>query len=74
MVTPPVPQHYRITDPVSGLCIRLNEITEPGQPERLVGKLVPAEQATRFTSARAANNAWAAYLGPQHLELVRVDA
>lgn len=72
---PAVPQHYRLTDPVSRLAVRLQEVSaEPGEPPRIVPRLVPAECATRFVTAQAANNAWALYLGPQHLELERVDA
>lgn len=74
LTTSAAPQHYRLIDPVNDLAVAVVNIAEPGQPERLAARLVPADDATRFTTARAANNAWAAYVGPQHLELVRVDA
>lgn len=74
MVTPPVPQHYRITDPVSGLCIRLNEVEQPGHAPRIVPQLVEPKLADRFTTRTAARNAFAAHIGVAVLEIERVDA
>lgn len=74
MHPPAVTPHYRIADPVSGLCIRLDEIREPGQPPRIVTDLVPAPDASRFTSYRSARDAFARHIGVAVLEIERVDA
>jgi hypothetical protein len=70
----PQPQHYRITDPHTGLCIRLHNAAAPGEPEHIVTRLVPLTDCTRFTTHRAARNAFAAHIGVAVLEIERVDA
>lgn len=72
--TAPAPQHYRITDPVTGLCIRLDDVAVPGEPEQIVPRLVPVGHCTRFTTHRAARNAFAEHIGVAVLEIERVDA
>lgn len=69
-----IPQHYRIADPITGLCIRLHEITEPGHAPRIVPQLVEPKLADRFTTRTAARNAFAAHIGVAVLEIERVDA
>ena len=68
------PTHYRLADPVTKLCVRLEDIAAPGEPERIVPRLGPASDYTRFTTHDAAQNAFAKHIGVAVLEIERVDA
>ena len=67
--------HYRIEDPATGLCVRLQATPSPAcEAPHIVATLAASTDATRFIRWRNAAEAFARFCAGQPLEIVRVDA
>lgn len=73
MATPAAPSYHRIQDIESQLYVRFSwKFTESGKAI-VRARLTRREQASRFPSHRSAAEAFARYIGPAPLEIVRCD-
>lgn len=71
----PKDAHYRIEDPATNLCIRLDAVpAEAADAPKIVPRLTDGGTATWFPSWKQAAEAFARYLPGQPLQIVRVDA
>lgn len=73
-VTPKLPL-YRLEHPATQLCVRFYSVATPaGQPPRIQSRLTRRELSTGFFSRRQAEEAFARFIGPAELEIVRCES